>query len=651
MRIHPLVPCLLAVSCLAHAQPRDAGTPASYSGLGAASVSPQTLARFAPPPLPAELTRRVQAMLDVRSPGEGQVSNDGARLHFGWTVTGVRHVWRLDGPQRFPVQLTGGEDATVLAELSPDGAWQVVSRDVGGAENPGLFWQATGGGPLNLIQSVEGVQTFHDFISDDGKWVYFHSNDVKPDGYTLYRWEKATGKRELVLDRGGLWRVADHHPDGRLLLAHELGSAMVEIHEWNPATQVLTPIIGVGEREEYSAAYGAAPGEVLVLTPKLGEFRRLYSLKAGALTAVTPALKYDVSAFLVDPTRRRVLYVVNEGGYARLFALDARTWRPLALPKLPDNDSVRPVSVSRNGRYAVLSVDLGNAPAISYVLDWQTGKLTQWQLPSAPELDPGAFVRASLETYPARDGTPIPMLVRRPAACATQLCPVVVEFHGGPEGQSVPGFNVRAQLFVDEGFIFVQPNVRGSDGYGKAWFHADDGAKRLDVITDIEDCSRHVRRAFAVNGQAPKVAIIGGSYGGYSTLVGMTLFAGAYDVGVSNVGFSSISTFLKNTAPYRRILRISEYGDPEKDREALTKLSPINAIGRVQAPLLLIQGANDPRVPVGEALQMHDALEKRGLDSPLIIFPDEGHGAQKRGNVVSQVGHTLKFLEQHLRAK
>ncbi len=633
-------------SLVGWAQGKDAGT---YSGLGAASVTPETLARYAAPPLDPEVARHVQAMLDVRSPGAGRVSNDGNHLFFGWRVTGSSQIWRIDGPQRFPVQLTGGEDSTGLVGLSPDGTWLLAARDEGGAENPGLFWQASTGGPLHVIQQLKGVQTFVDFISDDGRYVYFHSNDIKPDSYALYRWEKATGRRELVFDRDGLWSVADHQPDGRLLLVRELGSAVVEVHEWNPATKTLTPIIGVGEREEYQVAYGAAAGEVLVLTPKLGEFRRLYSWKVGALTAISPERKFDVSGFDIDPTRKRVLINTNEGGYTRLSALDAKTYKPLALPKFPENDATYIGATSLNGRFTAFFVDVGSSPSVNFVVDWQTGKATQWQQPSAPEVDLKSVVRATLESYPARDGTPIPMLVRRPPECAKKLCPVVIEFHGGPEGQSTPGFNTWAQLMVDAGFIFIEPNVRGSDGYGKAWFHADDGPKRLNVITDIEDAAIYARKAFAVGGAAPKVAITGGSYGGYSTLVGMTMFAGAYDVGVAVVGFSNIVTFLQNTAPYRRVLRVNEYGDPEKDREALLKLSPITYIDKVKGPLLIIQGANDPRVPVGEALQMHAALEKRGLKSPLIIFADEGHGSQKRGNQVQEIGQTLKFLSEHLK--
>lgn len=608
------------------------------------------LAKFAPPAIPPAVSGRIQALLDVRSPGVGFVSPDGKRLFFSWTVTGTRQVWRLDGPQRFPVQLTGGEDRTIPEGISPDGSFLLVSRDHGGSEYPGLYWQSPDGGPLQLIQLEPRVQTQPQFISDDSRYVYFRANDIKPDSYAIYRWEKKTGTKEKVFDQDGLWNVVDHRSDGRLLLIKEVGSAVTEVYEWNPAFKALTAIVGQGEREEYDAAYGAAEGEVLLLTPKLGEYRRLYRWRAGKMEPVTPEMKYDVAAFLIDYRRRRILYTVNEEGYTRLHGLDARTYKPLVLPTLPASDGVFPNAFSHNGRYSTVGVDTGKAPNIGYVLDWQTRKATQWQLPSAPEVNLSLFVRAKLETYPARDGTRIPMLVRRPLKCA-EPCPVIVEFHGGPEGQSTPGFSPIAQLFVDAGFVFVEPNVRGSDGYGKSWYHADDGPKRLNIITDIEDCSTYIRKAWAVGGQVPKVGIFGGSYGGYSSLIGMTMFAGAYDAGVDIVGISNLLTFLNNTAPYRRALRVNEYGDPEKDKDALVKLSPMTYLDRVKAPLLIIAGANDPRVPVGEAVQMHDALDARGIKSPLIIFPDEGHGAGKRANQVVQFGASLDFFEQTLKPK
>jgi len=365
-------------------------------------------------------------------------------------------------------------------------------------------------------------------------------------------------------------------------------------------------------------------------------------------------IPHDIAMFDIDHARTRITYQVNDNGYTRLKVLDARTYKdvtPPALAKLT-GDHVRFGFSTRDGRFLTVSVDSGRAPLATYVYDWKTGALAPWQTPSSPEVDTSKFAIAKLESYPARDGTAIPMFVRRPdpARCAAHPCPVLVHFHGGPEGQEPPGFSPVKQAFVDAGFILAEPNVRGSDGYGKKWLHADDGPKRLDVITDIEDASKYIRANWGEGGKAPKVGVWGGSYGGYATLVAMSMFAGAYDAGASIVGISNLVTFLENTAPYRRILRASEYGDPERDRDALIKLSPITYVDRVSAPLLVIQGATDPRVPVGESLQIYDQLQRKSVPSQLIVFADEGHGAQKRDNRVLQFGHILRFFKEHLLA-
>ncbi|MGC4117616.1 MAG: prolyl oligopeptidase family serine peptidase [Myxococcales bacterium] len=588
-------------------------------------------------------------MMDVRAPGMGLPSPKGDRLFFSWNVTGTKQVWRLDGPDRFPVQLTGGEDNTSVVEVTPDGKTLVVQRDRKGEENPGLYLLDAAGGPLVALQHREKVQTHFQFLTEDGRWLYFRANDQKPDSYVLYRWDLKTNKKEKVLDEPGLWAIDDHRPDGRLLLRKDVGSMQAEYFELAPGAATPTPLFGQGEKIEYEAQYAAASGEVLVLTNKLSDFRRLYRWKEGKFEPVTPELKWDVYGFAIDQARSRILTMTNEGGYLRLGALDARTYKPLALPKLPAADHVVFGYTTRDGRYSTLGVETSQSPRTSYVYDWQKKSLVRWVVPSAPEVDTSKFAVPTLESYPARDGTPIPMFVRRPSSCPGQApCPVVVEFHGGPESQAMAGFNPYAQLFVDRGFVFVQPNVRGSDGYGKKWLDADNGAKRLEVITDIEDCAKFIREKWGKDGKAPKIAATGGSYGGYSTLMAMTRFAGAYDAGVSNVGISSLLTFLNNTAPYRRILRISEYGDPEKDQAVLKQLSPVTYVEKTSAPLLLIQGLTDPRVPAGEAIQIRDSVARRNVPVELIIFADEGHGAQKRENRVQTLGQTLLFLEKHL---
>jgi len=644
----PKLALLLLLGAPLLAAPTYAQT--DYAGLGAESVSAATLEQFRPKPLPPEVSRRIQSMLDLRAPGTGLLAPDGKRLFFSWRVSGSDQVWRLDGPDRFPVQMTGGEDRTLPLAVTPDGKWLVVSRDRKGEENPGIYLQPVGGGALKMVQHLPKVQSRFGAVSRDSRFLYFTANDQKPDSYAVYRYDIVSGEKQQVFNEAGLWNVADLADDGTLLLVKYTGSQSREYVVLERGGRVTT-LFGQGEKENYEAQFGAAPGELLVSTNKFGNFQRLYRWRAGNFTPITGELKWDVESFGTDHARKRLYYTVNEAGYSRTHAIDLKTGKPLALPWPADADHQLVGSATPDGRFVTLAVGTPKAPRQSYVWDWQTKKLTRWITPSAPEEDTRRFVTARLESYPARDGTPIPMFVRRPPQCEgadAPVCPVLVHFHGGPEAQSRPGFSPLWQMFVDAGFIVVDPNVRGSDGYGRDWLDADNGFKRLDVITDIEDASKYVRSAWAKNGVVPKVGVFGGSYGGYSTLIAMTMFAGAYDAGASAVGMANLLTFLQNTAPYRRQLRITEYGDPEKDRIALLKLSPTTYIDRLKAPLLISQGASDPRVPVGEAVQMYEAAKAKGAKVELMIFADEGHGTAKRENQALEWGHILRFFQQHL---
>jgi len=627
----------------------------SYVGHGAETIPPEVLAKYRPLPLPAAESRRIQSLMDVRAPGPGALAPDGKTLFFSWSITGIGQVWKVDAPGAFPQQLTGGEDITSLAAITPDGRTLVLQRDRKGEENPGLYLQPASGGALELIQHVPKVQTRFEAVSGDSKFVYFTSNDRKPDSYVVYRFDVAKKEKQVAFDaQEGLWHVSDVKDDGRLLLRKETGSLTAEYSEWVPGKAALTPLVGQGELEEYDVRYGAHEGELLVVTNKTGEFRHLYSYRPDAkvpgqwtITPLGDPASFDVDGFDIDRKRTRILYTINENGFTRLRALDAKTYRPLEVPAPSDADHVTFGATTPDGRYTTIGVDDGTHPLRSFVVDWTRGTTKAWHSPSTPEIDTTRFAKVKLEFYPARDGTKIPVLVRLPESCEAP-CPVVVSFHGGPESQAKPGFSVGAQMFVDAGLVFVEPNVRGSDGYGKAWLHADDGARRLEIITDIEDAAKWARTRFASGGKSPRVGVYGGSYGGYSVLMAMTMFAGAYDAGVDVVGISDLRTFLRNTAPYRRILRISEYGDPDKDADALAKLSPMTYVDRVKAPLLIMQGASDPRVPVGEAIQIHESIAAHGVPCKLMIFPDEGHGAQKRENRVLMLGNAISFLKEHL---
>lgn len=633
---------------------------AQYEGHGSDSISADTIKKYAPPALPAESANKLKKLFDISSPGLGLLSPDKKTLYFTWRVTGQSHVWKIDGPQKFPIQLTSGTDAVTISDIAPNGQFLIISKDINGEENPGLFKLDVKTGQISELFRKKKVQASLSFITDDSKFIFFTANDKKSDSYSVYKMNLFDQAVETIYEGAGYWAVADQKENGKSLLLLKLNGAREgEYYDFTPATKALKPVIGQGEKEEYEVSYTNHNNEYIVLSNKTGDFKKLYRLNLNGdqpqMTSITGDLKYDVASFSMDQLRKRIIYNINRDGYTEVKALDAKTLRPIQLPQFPGADHVYAGKTTRDETKTMLGIVTSKAPRMSYSYDWKTKKLTQWVIPSAPEVDLSTFAVSELKNYVTRDGTKIPMFVRFSEKCKLSIenltpCPIVVHFHGGPEGQSQPGFSTMAQAFVNEGFIFVEPNVRGSDGYGKMWLNIDNGPKRENVITDIEDASVWIRKNWhAAGGKPISIGVMGWSYGGYSTLLAMTRFSGAFDAGVALVGMSNLVSFLNNTAPYRRLLRISEYGDPEKDREALMKLSPVTYVDRVKSPLMIIQGANDPRVPVGEALQIHQTLEKKNIPSQLIIFADEGHGSSKKENQILEVGNTIEFFKKHLK--
>ena len=362
-----------------------------YAGLGAGSVPREKIVKYAPPALPPAVTRRIQAMLDVRGAALGLIAPDGKHLYFTWAVTGTPNVCLLDGARSFPLQMTGGEDPTRVAGITPDGKWLIVARDVGGQENPGLYLQPAEGGPLTVVQHKPATQTIFGFATENSASIYFASNDVKPDSYAIYRYDIASRARTLVFDQPGLWRIADHREQAgghvTLLLAKATGALSREYLLYDVDTRAATPLLGQGEKTEYQVAFAHAAGEYVVLTNKLGEFRRLYRWKPGAdLVPITPQSRMDVVDVQLDDARTRMYYTLNDGGYQRLKVLDGATLKELPIPVPGDAASVSTGSASPDGRFVTVSVENARAPRTSYVFDWKDGTLTPWALASAPEV-------------------------------------------------------------------------------------------------------------------------------------------------------------------------------------------------------------------------------------------------------------------------
>ena len=626
---------------------------ADYNGHGKESVSAETLKKYAPPALNAVMSNKLKKMFDVSAPGMGMLSPDKKTLYFGWKVTGQSHIWKIDGPKNFPTQLTSGADAVALKEVSPDGKFLIISKDTNGQENPGIYKLDLKTGFITELYRKEKVQAGFSFLTDDSKFLYFTANDKKADSYSTYKMNIETKNIETIYDGDGNWFVADQKNNGeKILFVKMTGARISEYYDFDSKTKNMNPVIGQNEKEEYDVSYANKDGEFLVLSDK-ENFKKLYLYdKNKKLNLLTDKnLKFDVSGFTLDHKRLRIIYNVNRDGYTKLYAIDAKTFKTISLPEFNGADHVFSGASTRDAKMTMLGVVSSQSPRLSYSYDWATKKMTQWVLPSAPEVDLKKFAIAELMNYETKDKTKIPMFVRWPEGCKeSKSCPVVVHFHGGPEGQSEAGFNPVAQAFVNEGLVFVEPNVRGSDGYGKQWLDSDNGIKREKVITDIEDASVWIKNNWKnKNNESPKLGVMGWSYGGYSTLIAMTKFAGRYEAGVALVGMSNLVTFMQNTAPYRRILRASEYGNPDTDKEFMLRLSPITYIDQVKSPLMIVQGANDPRVPAGEAIQMQETLTKKNIKSQLIIFADEGHGSSKKENQVLEIGHTIEFFKTNLK--
>lgn len=624
----------------------------NYSGLGSESVTLEMIQKFAPPALPKEMSRKIQSYLDLRAPGLGMLSKDKSQLFFSWRVTGVSQIWRLNGPNQFPIQMTGGEDDTRLQDISPDGKFLIISRDRSGEENPGLYLQSVDGGSLFPIQHKEKIQTLYAGQLPLSKKILYRSNDVKPDSYAIYTYDLVTKKSNQIFSQDGFWFVADIHPsEKKILLGKALSNVASEYFELNLSDSKLTPILGQNEKTDYTVVYSNKENEFLVSTNKFGEFHRLYRYKNTKFDSLSREMAADVSAFVVNKQKTRLIYQVNNGGFTQIYGADLQSGKSISLPDFPQADHVYQGSFSLDGDSIMLAIESSSNPRTGYSYDFKTKKITQWVYPSSPEINTKNFSRATLEHYPTKDGEKIPVFVRRPPLCVRgkTVCPVVLHFHGGPEAQSTPGFNLIAQMFVDAGFVFAEPNVRGSEGYGKSWLDRDNGPKRLEVISDISDAAIYFSKIESSKDKKAKVGVMGWSYGGYSTLMAMTKFSDYFDAGVALVGMSNLVTFLQNTAPYRRALRMAEYGNLETDRDSLFQLSPVTYIDKAKNPILIIQGVSDPRVPVGEAIQMKEELAKRRVDSELILFADEGHGASKRSNQVLELGHTLQFFVKNLK--
>ena len=382
---------------------------------------------------------------------------------------------------------------------------------------------------------------------------------------------------------------------------------------------------------------------------KDSEFQRLMymDLTSKETKVLTPEIPWDLDEFALSWDGKRIAFITNEDGLSVLHMLDTGTGKELPVPKLPVG-LVSGLIWHKNGKDLLFGISSASSPGDAYSLDIATGKLDRWTM-SETAVNTRAFPEPELIQWKSFDGKMISGFLYRPPAKFEGKRPVLVEIHGGPEGQSRPDFLGRYNYYLNElGIAVILPNVRGSTGYGKAFTKMDNGFLRDGTYKDINALFDWITAQPGLD--ANRIAVTGGSYGGHMTLAVSAFYSDRIRCSIDVVGPSNLVTFLEHTEEYRRDLRRVEYGDERdpKMREYLEKIAPMNNIEKIKKPMMVVAGQNDPRVPVSESDQIVAALKKHETPVWYLKARDEGHGFQKKSNADFQFYATVEFLQAYL---
>ncbi len=564
------------------------------------------------------------------------------------------HLVKLPGGAR--TQLTFFPDPVSGASYQPTrGEYIVFSKDVGGAEFFQKYRYDAATGDVTLVTDGKSRNVGGAWSHAGDRYAYM---STRRDGRDLDLWvmnpADPHGDRMVAQLEGGGWGANDWSPDDKTLLLME-NVSVNESYVWlvdvaSGEKTLLTPK-GAGEPVAYGSARFSRDGKGLYLTTdRESEFQRLayLDLATKRYQYLTSRIPWEVEEFALSSDGKLVALVVNEEGVGVLRVLRTDTGAEVALPKLP-------LGLISGVRWRGQSHELGftfsaaRSSGDAYSLDVATGKLERWTESETGGVGTAGFAEPELIHWTSFDGRANAGFLYKPPARFAGRRPVIVNIHGGPEGQSRPGFIGRNNYYLSElGVAIVYPNIRGSTGYGKTFLTLDNGVRREDAYKDIGALLNWIGTRPDLD--AARVLVTGGSYGGHMTLVTATRYDDRICCSVDVVGISNLATFLRNTSGYRQDLRRVEYGD-ERDstvRAWMERSAPLNNADRVTRPLLIVQGMNDPRVPRSEAEQMVAALERRNVPVWYLMARDEGHGFRKKANADFQFYATVLFVKRYL---
>jgi len=611
-------------------------------------------------------TPSISRYLNVRQAYWPSFSSDGEQIAFLTDITGVPQVWRVlacpgaSGPL-WPEQLTYADRAMgAWCSPTPGDPRLIYACDMGGNERAQLYLLPGDGSPERcLTEGHEDAMHIYGAWSADGTCVLYAANRRDPALFDLYA-QPLEGEGRLVWcnDAPGFLYGQSFSPDGQRAVVTRTSSSFDHaLLEVDLARSTARRLLASDERVRFVAVCYAPGGDALYLITDLdSDFLYLarLDLDTGDLTRLA-APEWDCECLALSPDGRALAYAVNVEGAHQIHLLDLASGETRSAPPIADAPGLIPdgrLTCAPEGARIAFAWTSATRTADIWVWDLASNRVQAVTRSSHGGLSPASFAVPELIRYPTFDRDErgqvrqIPAWLYRPTAMPDQRLPVVVLAHGGPEGQSRPAFHFFVQYLMQSGYAVLVPNVRGSTGYGKAYSHLDDVRKRMDSVADLAHAARWL--AAQPEFDPGRIAVYGGSYGGFMVLAALTAYPDLWAAGVDIVGISNLATFLENTSDYRRGHREAEYGSLAEDRTFLAEIAPINHVDQIAAPLIVIHGANDPRVPLSEAEQLVAALKERDIEVEFLVFPDEGHGIVKLANKQVAYPAIVAFLERHM---
>lgn len=604
--------------------------------------------------LPARPSRQYGIEEFVASTGltGASFTHDESRILFSSNRTGVWNAWTVPrGGGEWTARTSSVDHNVYGLSAFPADDRLLVTRSVGGDELDHLSVVSPDGTEHDLTPGVRLKAMFGGFTRD-GAHLWIQTNERDPRFFDLYRYDTATYARELWYGNHDGIGVELHSDDGRwLVLLAEGTTHDNELYLFDRITRArvhLTPHVGASQ---FSAEAFSPDGRFLFyLTNDGSEFFRVrsYDLLAGTHADVLSA-PWDVTrlGFSHDGTYR--YHTVNEDGSTRVMLVETATGAEIALPALPAGD-IRGIVVSRSEKRLAFYLNGDRQPNELYT--FELGAVAPVALTRSlnPAIDPADLVDSTVVRFPSADGTVIPNILWRPhQATAERPAPALVWVHGGPGGQTTRSHDVFLQFIANHGYVVLGINNRGSSGYGKTFYAADHGRHGREPLTDCLSARDWLTAQDYVDPQ--RIGIIGGSYGGYMALAALAFHPEVFDVGVDLFGVSNWIRTLQGIPPWWEIRRRALYleiGNPDTQLEMLREISPLFHAARIRRPLMVLQGANDPRVLRAESDDIVAAVKKNGVPVEYVVFPDEGHGFTKKPNEIRGYGAVMQFLDRHL---